>query len=197
MYLPVVREQMSKLVMFSNEEWAVISKHLRLMTLKKKAHFTRSGEVCDHLGLILSGSLRLYHLKDGEDRTGYFGLPNDFVSSYKSFLKHEPGIPSIQALEDTVLITLSYLSFQDLLIHPVTAHKMERFARLIAENMIFCYEDRMEGFVSESPAERYETLLKKKPAIVQQVPQYYLANYLGITATSLSRIRKRISVPAK
>lgn len=55
----------------------------------------------------------------------------------------------------------------------------------------------MEGFVSESPAERYETLLKKKPAIVQQVPQYYLANYLGITATSLSRIRKRISVPAK
>jgi CRP-like cAMP-binding protein len=191
-YLPAYRQQMDKWVILNDGEWAVFKSYLTLKTLAKKDHFTRSGEVCEDLGFILSGSVRLYHVKDGEEITGYFCLNNEFISSYTSFLKQIPGLPYIQALETTLLITLSFNAMQELLNHPVTAYKMERFGRLIAENLIFCYEDRMQGFVTQSPEERYITLLHRNRRVLQHIPQHYLANYLGITATSLSRIRKRI-----
>lgn len=191
-YLPIFRQQINKLVIFNDEEWAILSAHLSITTLRKKEHFTKSGEICKHFGFILSGALRLYHLKDGEEITGYFSLFNDFICSYKSFLQQVPGIPYIQAITDSTLITFDHTSLQFLLNHPVTGHKMERFGRLIAEQLIFCYEDRVEAFVTQSPEERYLNLLNNNPRVLQHIPQHYLANYLGITPVSLSRIRKRI-----
>jgi CRP-like cAMP-binding protein len=195
--LPVFRQHMDRWVIFNDEEWAVFQKYLMIKTLHKKDYFTRSGDVCKELGFILSGSVRLYHVKDGEEITGYFSLNNEFISSYTSFLRQKPGLPYIQALEDVLLITLSYSALQQLLNHPVTGYKMERFGRLMAENLIFCYEDRMQGFVTQTPEERYRMLLNSNLRMLQHIPQHYLANYLGITATSLSRIRKRIFQPKK
>lgn len=191
-FLPVFRQQMDKLVIFSDEEWAVVTPFLNFKALHKKDHFTRAGEVCKELGFILSGSVRLYHVKDGEEITGYFCLDNEFISSYKSFLRQKPGLSSIQVLEDTSMITFSHDALQQLLNHPLTACKMERFGRLIAEQLICCYEDRVQAFVTQNPEERYASVLNNNPRILQHIPQHYLANYLGITAVSLSRIRKRI-----
>lgn len=191
-YLPAYRKQLDKLVVFNDEEWAVFKEHLRLKPLKKKEHFTQSGDVCKEVGLIMSGSVRYYFVKDGEEVTNYFSLDNDFVSSYKSFLKQEPGLPSIQSLEDTVLITFTNKAIQQLLNNPVTAYKMERFGRLIAEYLICCYEDRVQSFVTQTAEERYATLLNNNSLLLQRIPQHYLANYLGITPVSLSRIRRRM-----
>jgi len=196
-YLPLFREQMNKWVIFNDEEWAIFASYLSLKTLFKKDHFTQAGDVCKELGFIISGSVRLYHVKYGVEITGYFCLDNEFISSYKSFLKQEPGLASLQALEDTLLIVLTYENLQALLNNPVTAYKMERFGRLIAEHLVFCYEDRVQAFVTETPEERYISLLNSKSRIMQRIPQHYLANYLGITPVSLSRIRKRMFEPAK
>ncbi|MBS7566493.1 Crp/Fnr family transcriptional regulator [Mucilaginibacter sp. Bleaf8] len=191
-YLSAFKQQVEKMVVFDDEEWAIITTHLSLKTLGRKEHFVQSGEICKALGFIVTGSMRLYHIKDGTEKTSYFCTTNDFITSYKSFMKQEPSVSAIQALDDVLLITLEYNALQELLDNPVTARKMERFGRLLAEDLIFCYEDRMHGFITQTPEERYATLLHDNPSMLQQVPQHYLANYLGITATSLSRIRKRI-----
>lgn len=196
-YLPALREQMNRLVVFNDEEWAVLSSHLYLMKLHKKEHFAMDGDICNDLGFIISGSLRFYYVKDGEEITGYLSRNNKFISSYKSFMRRKISTMAIQAVEDSLLINLSYNSLQLLLDNPVTGHKMERFCRLIAEELIDCYEDRMQAFITLSPEERYADLLSDKRCMLQIMPQHYLANYLGITATSLSRIRKRIFLPEK
>lgn len=196
-YLPAFREQLNKWVIFNNEEWAIFSTHLNVRRLRKKEHFTQAGAICKELGFILSGALRLYHLKDVEEITSYFCLDNAFICSYKSFLKQQPGLSYIQAITDVLLITIEYNSLQQLLNNPITAHKTERLGRLMAEDLIFCYEDRVQAFVTQSPEERYTDLLHGNSRILQQIPQHYLANYLGITPVSLSRIRKRILEPGK
>jgi CRP-like cAMP-binding protein len=170
----------------------VFSSYIKLRHVKKRQHFVESGQVCKELAFILSGSVRLYHVKDGAEITGYFSIDNEFICSYKSFLKQVPSIPNIQAVEELLLLTLSYEAVQALLNDPVTALKIERLMRHIAEQLIFCYEDRVESFVTQSPEERYTTLLQNNPQMLRRVPQHYLANYLGMTATSLSRIRKRL-----
>ena len=148
--------------------------------------------MCKELGFILAGSVRLYHLKDGEEITEYFCQEHEFISSYKSFLKQLPSVPSIQALEDLLLITLKHQALTQLYDNPIIGHKMERFGRRIAEELISCYEDRVLAFVTKSPEERYTSIIRCNPSMLQHIPQRYLANYLGITAVSLSRIRKRI-----
>jgi hypothetical protein len=80
-----------------------------------------------------------------------------------------------------------------LLENPLSGPKMERFGRLVAEYLICCYEERVVSFVTQKPEERYRQLLLKQPDLLQRIPQHYVANYLGITPVSLSRIRKRIA----
>lgn len=80
-----------------------------------------------------------------------------------------------------------------MLANPIIALKMERLGRLMAEYIVICYEDRANSFVTQTPEERYLKFLETGKDILQRVPQHYIANYLGITAVSLSRIRKRIS----
>jgi len=196
-YLPVYREYLHKLVVFNDEEWNIFKQHLRLKALKKKEYFTRAGEICKEVGLIVSGSARYYFVKNGEEITNYFCLDTEFVSSYKSFLRQEPSPASIQVLEDTLLITFSNKAVHQLLDNPVTAYKMERFGRLIAEYLICCYEDRVQSFVTQTAEERYATLLNSNSLLLQRIPQHYLANYLGITPVSLSRIRRRMFEPVK
>ena len=77
------------------------------------------------------------------------------------------------------------------------AYKMERFGRLVAEYYLCCYEDRVASFVTQTPEERYLQLLSTGREILQRMPQHYIANFLGITPVSLSRIRRRVLVGTK
>jgi hypothetical protein len=72
------------------------------------------------------------------------------------------------------------------------AYKIERFGRLIAEYYLCCYEDRVSAFITQTPEERYLKLMENGREILLRIPQHYVANFLGITPVSLSRIRKRV-----
>ncbi len=181
-----------RFVELTDEEWLLFSQGLRVQTLKKKSHFIKAGSVCKSVGLIVSGSVRYYHIKDGEEITGYFSIENDWMSAYNSFLTQQPSLVNVQALEDTGLVTFSYSYLQQCYASPQLAYKTERFSRLIAEYLISCYEDRVTSFILQSPEERYLKLLQNSKGIMLRIPQHYIANYLGITPVSLSRIRKRL-----
>jgi CRP-like cAMP-binding protein len=188
------REGLEPFVTFNEAEWIVFTQHVNLLTLKKKQHFVEAGKVCRHFGFILSGSLRYYHMVDGNDITGYFSFENEFASSYKSYLTRQPAHNSVQALEPTQIIIISRDNMELMLANPMLAYKMERFGRLIAEYYLICYEDRVNAFVTQSPEERYLKLMETGRDILQRMPQRYVANFLGITPVSLSRIRRRILV---
>ena len=189
--LNTFREELKAYFVFNETEWEAFKPHLEMVNLKKKAHFAINGKICDAIGFIVRGAVRYYHLKDGMEITSYFSFENEFVSSYKSFLKQEPSNSYIQALEDTALITITYQNMQLLLKHDLLGHKTERFGRLVAEHYICCYEDRVQSFIIQSPEERYIHMMKTEREILQRVPQHYIATFLGITPVSLSRIRKR------
>lgn len=195
--LSVFREQLKKYIDFNEAEWIIFSQHLKLSALKKKHYFAGPEKVCDKVGFIISGSVRYFHIKDGQDITGYFSFENEFVSSYKSYLTGLPGFTFIQALEDTRLITFTRKDMDQMLANPMLAYKMERFGRLVAEQYLCCYEDRVQSFILQTPEERYLQLLSTGREILKRMPQHYIANYLGITPVSLSRIRRRLMVSAK
>jgi CRP-like cAMP-binding protein len=192
--LVIFRKTIEKFVVFNEAEWIVFTQHLTFSTLKKKQYFATPDKVCDKIGFIVTGSARYFHIKDGQDITGYFSFENEFVSSYKSYLTNQPGFTYVQALEDTRLINISRNDMEQMLNNPLLAYKMERFGRLVAEYYLCCYEDRVASFITQTPEERYLQLLSTGREILQRMPQHYIANFLGITPVSLSRIRRRLMV---
>ena len=145
------RTAMAQSITFNEEEWEAFTQNLKFSTLRKKEHFVVEGSVCDQFGFILKGSVRYSYIKDGTELTGYFSFENEFTSSYKSYLRQEPSINYIQALEETTLILITYTAMQRMLGNSLLAYKMERFGRLNAEYCICCYEDRISSFVAKHP----------------------------------------------
>ncbi|HVS93625.1 MAG TPA: Crp/Fnr family transcriptional regulator [Mucilaginibacter sp.] len=195
--LSLFRKGIEKYVEFNEAEWIVFSQHLKISSLKKKHYFAVPEKVCDKVGFIVEGAVRYFHVKDGQDITGYFSFENEFVSSYKSFLTGQPGFTYVQALADTQMVMFTKKDMDQMLANPMLAYKIERFGRLVAEQYLCCYEDRVVSFITQTPEERYMQLLSTGREILQRMPQHYIANYLGITPVSLSRIRRRILIDAK
>ncbi|RFM26310.1 Crp/Fnr family transcriptional regulator [Deminuibacter soli] len=191
-YTDFYRRVVGKFVSLTDEEWAVFTGFLTLKELGKKELFTAEGKVCTEVAFIVSGSFRLYFIKDGIEYSNYFCFEGDLISSFKSYLTQTPGHFTIDAMEPSVLLCYTYQGMQQMLAHPLIGYKMERYGRLVSEYLNCCYEDRLEGFVTQTPEERYCSLLQSGYDIMQRIPQHYVANFLGITPVSLSRIRKRL-----
>ena len=195
--LQVFRKHLEPFVSFSDDEWGIFCNHLQLKSIKKRRQFASEGKVCNEVGFILGGSFRFFFVKDGIEISNYFCFQNEFISSYRSFLKREPSLLNIEAMEDSLLICFSHASLRELLNDDRVVLKMERFGRKIAEYLICCYEERVVAFVTQTPEGRYRLLLENGQDLLQRIPQHYIANYLGITPVSLSRIRKRILASSK
>jgi len=154
--------------------------------LKKKDYFTQVGKVCHHLGIIESGVLRSFIEKGAEEFTKDFYFTGSLVVSYGSFLTGELCTGSIQALEETHLITLSRTAYFQLLEESVEWYK---FANYISFGFLARKCPRETSFLTDDAYERYKLLLKTYPRIEQLVSQHHIASYLGIKPESLSRLK--------
>jgi CRP-like cAMP-binding protein len=188
--LNVLRAAIQRFVPMTEEEWELLTPHLRYRSLRRGEEWISEGQKEQDIGIVLEGNMRHYYTRDGEEKTTYFYFEHHLVSSYISAITAAPSLLTIEALTDSRLLAFSYRHLQSLYDH---SPKWERFGRLVAEYLAIGLEERMAGLLTMSPEERYLQLLEgNKQKIIERIPQHYIANYLGITPVSLSRIRKRL-----
>lgn len=177
------------LIKISADEEVILAGLFKPLELKSGEYFLEEGQLCRYIGFIEDGLVR-YHMNDnGNQKTLYFNKEGEFVSNYQSFLPHEPSNTSIQAIEETTLQVISYENLQ-LLYSKV--REGEKLGRLAIEHVFLSSLEQLKSFYKDSPAERYQQFLRSYPGLVQRIPQYYIASYVGIKPQSLSRIRKRL-----
>lgn len=177
---------------FPDADWAPLEAALRPRHLPRGAHFVEAGGYRPEVALVLGGALRLYYPRpSGEERTTYFFFENHLLADYHSCLSGRPSQMSLQALTDTDLVVFDYAVLRRLYDErPV----YERFGRLVAEYHLLGTDARLVEQLLLSPEERYRQLLASgKTKILERIPQHLVANYLGITPVSLSRIRARVA----
>jgi CRP-like cAMP-binding protein len=114
---------------------------------------------------------------------------NQFTSDYQSFILKTPSEQYLEALTDVELIILKKESIDKLF----DEFKIwERFGRLIIEHIFCNAELKRKKIIATTHEEQYRDFVTSYPHIIQQVPQYYIASYLGLTPEHLSRIRKKM-----
>jgi CRP-like cAMP-binding protein len=174
----------------TDEDWDLLQPHLTIKTLRKNELFIAEGKRARELGFVVQGMLRQYYTKEGEEKTTYFFFENNLMGAYISCITGKPSLISIEALTEVSYISFPYKILQQIFEQSMT---WQKFGRLIAEYLTIGLEERMTSLLLQNPEERYLDLLNgNKKKIMERVPQLYIANYLGITAVSMSRIRSRL-----
>ncbi len=144
---------------------------------------------------ITKGLLRSFHINDkGEEITLFVRYEHHIIASSNVILFEQPAQFYVEALEDTELLCIDYDVLQSILAqHPKLANNRQLFLHSLLKETI----ERVHSFVLLSPEARYLQYIASNPTIFNRVPNKYIANILGITPVSLSRIRKRIATRKK
>ncbi len=174
----------------TNEEWQAIENKLTIKHLKRGEHLVKQGEVCNHVSFINKGLIRFYMVVDGKEiPTGFF-MQNQYGSAYESFLTRQPSNENIDVLQDVELLQLDYESMQMLYKkNPI----FQIFGRKVAEQLFIVMSQRIAALQLLTPEQRYQKLVDNGSLLLQQIPQYMLAAYIGVTPEHLSRIRKKLT----
>ncbi|PQA55040.1 Crp/Fnr family transcriptional regulator [Siphonobacter curvatus] len=157
-------------------------------SLKKGDYFVQQGQVCPCVGFIDRGLLRYFVNQDGDEKIYSFGLENDFVCDYESFLSQRPCRRAIQAIEDTSLIIISPANLQRLFTELTHG---ERFGRIVTEQIYVQTMGQLVSLYTDSAESRYQAFLEHYPTLSTRITQYHIASYVGVKPQSLSRIRAR------
>lgn len=187
--LTQIIESIKSWVPLSIDEEKAFLQILEVKKFNKKEFLLQEGKICNKVSFINNGCMRLFYNVEGVENTVQFFFGDSWYTDYASFLTGNPTIENMQALVETEVIQFKK---NDLYKLYNTMPIFERVGRIFAENAFLSISQLNQMKTNEEPEVRYINLLKRRPELIQQVPQHYIASYLGIKPETLSRIRKRI-----
>ncbi len=181
---------LSKFIQLSQEEKQAIHFLVPIKQYSNGTLLLTEGQVSTVSYFNIKGCVKMYFLVDGVEKITYFYTENQFIASMNSFVQQLPSDHYLECIEDCLLVPISFQIEQNLM---EQFPKLESISRMILEREVGHYQQMLATFIRSKPEDRYLNLLQNRPDLIQRVPQYQLATYLGIQPESLSRIKKRLA----
>ena len=185
-----LKEHLKKYVNVTEENLSLFTSKVKIVKLNVNDYWNLEGKISTHFAFVNKGLLRHFYNDDGNEKTEKFYFEQSWIGHYSSYLSKIPSRRNFQALESSELFVVS---FNDLQLFYKEVPSIERFGRLYAEQLLVEAHIRNTSFLVDSAEERYLELFTQSPELFGRVPQYYIAQYLGIKPESLSRIRRRLN----
>lgn len=187
------KEFVKQRINVSEEELNDIVSRYHVRKIKKKEYFLRAGEVCHYEAYVVSGLFKSFYVTaDGIEHILQFAIEDWWVGDIASFNYQEPALQNIQALEDSVVLTLSKTDkdklYED---HPI----YEKLSRIMAQRAQIASQHRIISSIGFTAQERYLDFIKRYPKIYPRISNMQLASYLGVTQEFLSRLKRQILKP--
>lgn len=159
---------------------------------KKGEFYNEYKNVCKHLGFIMEGIFRTYHVNSetAAQKNMFFCSEQQMIVAYKSFVEQSPCNYYTEAMVDSTILYIHINHLQELY---RTSHGWERFGRLVAEGAFSIAMAKAESFTFRTPEDCYLELITQHRNLTERIPLYHIASYLGIQGPSLSRIRRKLA----
>ena len=173
----------------SNEEAKCIEDGMSIKQFRKGDFLLKEGQQSVDTYFILQGCIREFVITDGEEKTTNFFTEDQWVISLNNFGPKKPTSNNLTCVEDTTVSVGNEESAQAMF---KRFPRFETISRAVMETFFTAQKKLLTSFLTDSPEQRYLTLLKSRPDLFQRIPQYHIASYIGVKPESLSRIRKRV-----
>lgn len=169
--------------------WTEFAKHLQVRTFQKNDTLKDYYQTEKYINILVRGSVAHFVLANEKDICINLYYENQVFSDYLSFLTQSPTVIQTRALEETIVWSISHNHLNQL----YTRSKTGLFiGKAISDAMFIRKQSEQISLLTLSPTERYLKIVKERPEIFRRTSLKIICSYLGITAESLSRIRKRI-----
>jgi CRP-like cAMP-binding protein len=183
--------QIFKDLSLSKKERIRIENKFEQLNLKKGELLLKANDIVNHQYYVGNGCLRTFFMdKHAKEHTLQFAIKDWWISDYTSYFTNTKSILSIECIQHATIYKISKENIESLYLE---IPKLETFFRKKLEGAFASFQKRILSSLSQSAKERYASFTQTYPNIEQQVKNYHIASYLGITTESLSRIRKEIA----
>jgi len=180
----------NKISPLKDDTFAELQKCFKPSRLNKNDFFVRQGEYAQQIGFLKSGIVRAFFLnQEGKEYTKQFFVNPSIIGAYTSLVTKQPNQIAQQALTDCEILVANFADMEKLY---DKFHDLERLGRKIAEFYFLEKEQKEIEMALLDADKRYLIMRERFPTIEAIVPQYYVASYLGISPTQLSRIRRKL-----
>jgi len=180
-------EQLSKYGPISAAAIEALNAKTRYFEKKKHSFFLKEGQQSSSYFVLNKGLVRAYFVKNNKEVNAWFGEEGQIFYSIVPAYTSAPSCENLQFLEDSEIYALATSDLNELYqLYP----ELNLIGRKIAEEVCQVMEERITSLHTESAIERYQSLIKLQPQLLQRINLGYIASYLGITQETLSRIRK-------
>jgi CRP-like cAMP-binding protein len=189
--LEFLKNHILKRVPMTPQELDELTSAFTLKKIKKRQFLIQPNFVTKHRNFVCKGALRSYVIApDGTDHTIQFAVEDWWISDVNSYLYQKPATMFVVAMEDCEIFQVD---FEKEVLLKQANHKFETFFRIGAERTAAYHQRRIISTLTRTAEERYNDFIETYPALVNRLPQYVLASYLGMTTQFLSRIRKSMT----
>lgn len=171
----------------TENDFTLLMSKLSVVTYRKNEHFLEIGKVNTTMGFVEHGLAMYYRMVDGVEIPVDFGVEGNWVSYLKSFNSQTPADLGIKMLEESKLHCISFNDLEQLFrAHP----KFLALKSYYVERSMMDLAQHSADLATLDAKDRYYKFMQERPDLINRVPQYFIAAYLGIKPQSLSRIRK-------
>ena len=186
----MLTELIQKKIKLNEEQLSSILSCFKPMSIKKNSILLEQNTIANQLFFIKKGCLRLYYVnEEGNISTRFMAFENTFLTSIVSFISRESSSEYIQAVEDSEVLVITHNDFNHL---KETIPAWNNIYIYILEYGLTVINSKLSSLLTQNATERYLSLLKKNPELIQRLSNVNLAAYLNISPETLSRLKSQI-----
>ncbi|RQO70255.1 Crp/Fnr family transcriptional regulator [Pedobacter sp. KBW06] len=184
-----LKKYLTNHVAVDDESFSVFCSKFKFRTFRRNEIVLKAGEICSYMYFVKSGCLRVFMLDaEGKESTRFLVFENKFGTAFPSFTLQEPSLASIQSLETSEVLYISYRDFQQLSDH---FPGWEKVYRINLEKDYIESIKRIESLITVDAKDRYKLLLLNNQTLIKRLPSKIVADYLGISQETLSRLKSK------
>jgi len=182
------KKYLAERITLNEQDYSLIESVSVIKKLRKRQYLLQEGDVWRFNAFVCEGFLRTYFVDDkGVEHIMNFAIENHWSGDRESLTSEQPSKYNIDALEDSVIVLIKKNDF-DMLCKAIPV--FNDFVNNILQKRFVVMQERIHANITFSAEEKYHNFISKFPSIANRVPQHMIASYLGISAETISRIRK-------
>lgn len=191
MNIELLKHYIHSLIPMPSDKLQLLAEGFEYTEFPKHDFLLQEGKISKATYFVQEGLIRSYtHDNNGEEVTTHIYTAPCFTNDFLSFFKQQACSENFQALSPC---KVWQMSFEDVQRYFHTYPEFREFGRMMLVSNYAILHARMIGMIKDTAETRYQKLIQQHPDLFKHVPLKIIASYLGITDSSLSRIRKDLT----